>query len=81
MKFNLPKYVLAASLIALGCSSAKQDMVSVKEKLPIDRKVDSVLSLMTLEEKIGQMNQYNGFWDVTGPVPKDGDAARKYEHI
>jgi len=82
MKLNLPKYVLAATLIAIGCSTAKQDMVSVKEKqLPIDRKVDSVLNLMTLEEKIGQMNQYNGFWNVTGPAPKDGDAAVKYEHI
>lgn len=36
---------------------------------------------MTLEEKIGQMNQYNGFWDVTGPVPENGDQAKKYEHL
>jgi beta-glucosidase len=28
---------------------------------------------MTLEEKIGQMNQYNGDWDATGPITKDGD--------
>ena len=35
---------------------------------------DSLLLTMTLEEKIGQMNQYNGFWDVTGPVPSEGDA-------
>lgn len=52
-----------------------------EERKDIDRKVDSVLNLMTLEEKIGQMNQYNGFWDVTGPVPNDGDAAKKYEHL
>ena len=36
---------------------------------------------MTLEEKVGQMNQYNGFWDVTGPSPKGGDAEKKYEHL
>ena len=36
---------------------------------------------MTLEEKVGQMNQYNGFWDVTGPSPKEGNAALKYEHL
>lgn len=47
----------------------------------IDQKVDSLLSLMTLEEKVGQMNQYNGFWDVTGPVPEEGNAAIKYEHL
>jgi len=37
----------------------------------IGRKVDSVLSKMTLAEKIGQMNQYNGDWEATGPVTKD----------
>ncbi|MDG2195130.1 MAG: beta-glucosidase BglX [Polaribacter sp.] len=47
----------------------------------IKEKVNNLLSQMTLEEKIGQMNQYNGFWDVTGPSPKDGDAAKKYEHL
>jgi beta-glucosidase len=25
---------------------------------------------MTLEEKVGQLNQYNGFWDITGPTQK-----------
>jgi beta-glucosidase len=38
---------------------------------PIDKKVDSVLSKMTLDEKIGQMNQYNGDWEATGPVTKE----------
>jgi beta-glucosidase len=37
------------------------------------QKVDSVLRLMPLDEKIGQMNQYNGDWDATGPITKDGD--------
>jgi beta-glucosidase len=39
----------------------------------IDQKVDSVLRLMTLDEKIGQMNQYNGDWEATGPITRDGD--------
>ena len=34
--------------------------------------IEALLSKMTLEEKIGQLNQYNGFWDVTGPVPENG---------
>ena len=38
-------------------------------------RVDSVLELMTLEEKVGQMNQYNGLWNATGPAPVGGDAA------
>ena len=36
---------------------------------------------MTLEEKVGQLNQYNGFWDITGPTPKDGQAAKKYADL
>ncbi len=47
----------------------------------IDQKVDSLLNIMTIKEKIGQMNQYNGFWNVTGPTPIEGDAANKYDHL
>src|ERR1700747_3313143 len=43
------------------------------QRKTIDQKVDSVLRLMTLDEKIGQMNQYNGDWEATGPITKDGD--------
>jgi beta-glucosidase len=39
----------------------------------INQKVDSVLSLMTLDEKIGQLNQYNDDWTATGPVTLDKD--------
>lgn len=43
------------------------------QKKTTDQKVDSVLKLMTLDEKIGQMNQYNGDWAATGPITRDGD--------
>ncbi|MEP3383136.1 MAG: beta-glucosidase BglX, partial [Flavobacteriaceae bacterium] len=43
--------------------------------------IDTLLEAMTLEEKVGQMNQYNGFWDVTGPAPKGGNAEIKYQHL
>ena len=33
-----------------------------------DQKVDSLLALMTLEEKIGQLTLYTSGWDVTGPT-------------
>jgi beta-glucosidase len=46
---------------------------STAQKKTIDQKVDSVLKLMTLDEKVGQMNQYNGDWAATGPITKDGD--------
>jgi len=37
------------------------------------QRVDSVLHLMTLEEKIGQLNQYNDDHIATGPVTVDND--------
>jgi beta-glucosidase len=74
--------ILILSLVTITFLSCnKQTTNNTKSSNPIDQKVDSVLNLMTLEEKIGQMNQYNGFWDVTGPVPSAGDAAKKYEHL
>ncbi|MDB5131074.1 MAG: bglX 1 [Mucilaginibacter sp.] len=37
----------------------------------IPKKVDALLKKMTLAEKIGQLNQYNGDWEATGPVTPD----------
>lgn len=46
----------------------------------VETKVDSVLALMTLEEKIGQLVQYNGSWDLTGPA-SELDNQQKEENI
>lgn len=47
----------------------------------IERKINTLLDEMTLQEKIGQMNQYSGFMDFTGPSPEDGNQALKYKHL
>ncbi|MBS2100578.1 beta-glucosidase BglX [Carboxylicivirga linearis] len=54
---------------------------SNKPKNDMDSRVEELLAQMTLEEKVGQMNQYTGFFDVTGPAPSEGDAKNKYNHI
>jgi len=41
------------------------------QSLTIAQKVDALLKKMTLAEKIGQLNQYNGDWEATGPVTAD----------
>ena len=77
-------YILAilVGIIISACNGSKITTdVNSNSTNPIDFKVDSLLAIMNLEEKIGQMNQYNGFWDLTGPAPKDGAAAKKYEHL
>ena len=55
--------------------------LSANAQNEIDQKVEDLLSKMTLEEKVGQMNQYSGFFDVTGPAPIFGENKNKYEHI
>ncbi|WP_094569558.1 beta-glucosidase BglX [Mucilaginibacter xinganensis] len=37
----------------------------------IPQKVEALVRKMTLAEKIGQLNQYNGDWAATGPVTTD----------
>src|SRR6185437_11330284 len=46
---------------------------SLAQRKTVAQRVDSVMQLMTLDEKIGQMNQYNGDWEATGPITKQGD--------
>ncbi len=47
----------------------------------VEKKIDSLLNLMTLEEKIGQLVQYSGSWDLTGPAPQSGREEQKYRNI
>ena len=44
---------------------------AIAQKETIAQKVEALLAKMTLDEKIGQLNQYNGDWEATGPVTKD----------
>lgn len=69
--------LLLMAMTFIGC--AEKSPISSAD--PIDAKVDSLLSLMTLEEKVGQTNMYNGTWEFTGPVPKDEYNGQKAENI
>jgi beta-glucosidase len=74
------KFLIVFFLFILLSMQAQQKLYLDQSK-PIEARIDLLMKLMTLEEKVGQMNQYNGFWEVTGPAPKGGDAAVKYEHL
>ncbi len=62
-------------------SLALQAQNNPRDTQDVEEKVNSLILKMTLEEKVGQMNQYTGFWEITGPVPTAGDAVRKYDHL
>lgn len=58
---------LLLAFIINGCSSPIKTKQIDKNRV-IDFKVDSLMSLMTLDEKIGQMVLYTSNWESTGPV-------------
>jgi beta-glucosidase len=43
------------------------------QKKTVSRRVDSLMRRMTLDEKIGQLNQLSGPWEHTGPITEQGD--------
>ena len=74
MKKNIVLSIMAVFILTACSHSAKN---STEKR--IDERVDSVMKLMTLDEKIGQMVLYSSDWDVTGPSLKKGymDEIRK----
>jgi beta-glucosidase len=61
MKRILPLMLVAAISIT-ACQKRTNESTS-----DIDRRVDSLLSIMTLEEKVGQLTLFTSDYDVTGP--------------
>ncbi|MEJ0032193.1 MAG: beta-glucosidase BglX [Bacteroidota bacterium] len=61
------KIILLIAVVAAACQPNK-----TTSNDPIDQRVDSVLNLMTLEEKVGQLTLYTSDWDVTGPSIRAG---------
>ena len=58
--------VLIVFLTSCHCFYLSADN-SYNSESEIKRKVDSIMSLMTLDEKIGQTIMYSGDWNKTGP--------------
>ena len=73
MKLNLSIKLLICLVLAWEVSASAQKISYQQIGKTIDQRVDSVLKLMTLDEKVGQLNQYSGDWSHTGPITKDGD--------
>ncbi|HYW94513.1 MAG TPA: glycoside hydrolase family 3 N-terminal domain-containing protein [Bacteroidales bacterium] len=62
-------YLFFTGLLALAVSCSQGPSGSMSDSdLNIERRVDSVLAKMTLEEKVGQMNQISTGGAATGPV-------------
>ncbi len=46
-----------------------------------EKRIDALLAQMTLEEKVGQLNQYSSPFDMTGPPPSEGAQKTAYDQI
>lgn len=64
------KYILFSlvTLLIASCNSSKCKNNLSQEDSAIEGKIDSILSIMTLEEKIGQTVLYSSYDEATGPV-------------
>jgi beta-glucosidase len=67
--------------IALGLAFAPRVSAQGLVNPATESKIDALLAQMTLEEKVGQLNQYSSPFDVTGPPPSEGAAKTMYEQI
>ncbi len=73
MKLTLSTRLLLPLMLTCTLSVNAQKISYKRTGKTIDQRVDSVMKLMTLDEKVGQLNQYSGDWSHTGPITKDGD--------
>ncbi len=62
------KQKVLTAMLCIVCSGIIFAQSEKRKELEIESKIDSLLSIMTLEEKIGQLVQYSASWDVTGPA-------------
>lgn len=75
MKYKFLVITIVLAVLTIACTPQSSSTGTTDSEDSITQKVDSVLALMTLEEKIGQMVQYSASWDVTGP-PTAGNENR-----
>ncbi|MEC8683021.1 MAG: beta-glucosidase BglX [Bacteroidota bacterium] len=73
------KIVLIAVFAPLFASEAQTKGINDLDPV-VEHKIDSILELMTVKEKVGQMVQYNGSFDVTG-APSDIDSKTKLQKL
>ena len=68
-------FLFASALAATG--AAAQGLVDPAT----EKKIDALIAQMTLEEKVGQLNQYSSNLDLTGPAPTAGASKQVYDQL
>jgi len=71
---------LAATIVLVHIVTVNLS-VFANDDVDVENRIDALLERMTLQEKIGQLNQYSSNFDLTGPPPEDNNAKARLEKI
>ncbi len=86
----MARVLVAASLLAVSFACGRPVEQAPVAGAPVaqtlvnpatEKKIDALVAQMTIEEKIGQLNQYSSPFDVTGPPPTQGAQAEAYQQV
>ncbi|MBL7973230.1 MAG: glycosyl hydrolase, partial [Prolixibacteraceae bacterium] len=76
------KPLLLLIFIGLTCFSFGSAAGQKRQPNPvIEAKITELLSKMTLDEKMGQLNQYTSRWEMTGPAPQGNSEQQMLDMI
>ena len=87
---SMVRVLMAASLLAVSFACGRPVEQAPVAGAPVaqtlvnpatEKKIDALVAQMTIEEKIGQLNQYSSPFDVTGPPPTQGAQAEAYQQV
>jgi beta-glucosidase len=83
---NQNNLILLSSIIfCLSCTSLETNEIdsslTISQKNSFSKRVDSIFELMTLEEKIGQLNQYSVGEEMTGPNQNNDYSKQRYNQL
>ncbi len=73
-------FLVILFLITISCEQ-KTGISGLSKGTSINKRVEHLLKKMTLDEKIGQLNQYTSRWEMTGPAPENSDSMFMYNMI
>jgi beta-glucosidase len=83
MNFLYSKEILCIILIIVTiscfCDTAESQKMALRDSK--SKKIDSLLSIMTLKEKVGQLNQYSVGSELTGPGKKNSKDQIRHEQL
>ncbi len=77
---NILFRIVVLTILISSCNSTDQKKAGSKDA-EIESRIDDLMAKMTLDEKIGQLNQYTSRWEMTGPAPENVDSMFIYNMI